>query len=116
MLMYVHHDALSRFVVFIEETLEHVDNELHRRVVVVEQENAVQVWPLGLRPRLGDDRRTRTILIMIPFALAVIVCHARWKSRGIFIRRHFRVYCPNLLVFGLRNRTAAAACIADTLS
>jgi hypothetical protein len=36
-LVYVHHDSMRRFVVFIEETLEDVDHELHRRVVVVQQ-------------------------------------------------------------------------------
>jgi hypothetical protein len=36
-LMYVHHDPMRRFVVFIEEAFEDVDHELHRRVVVVQQ-------------------------------------------------------------------------------
>jgi hypothetical protein len=36
-LMYMHHDTMRRFVVFIEEMLEDVDHELHRRVVVVQQ-------------------------------------------------------------------------------
>jgi hypothetical protein len=36
-LMYMHHDTMRRFVVFIEEALEDVDHELHRRVVVVQQ-------------------------------------------------------------------------------
>ncbi len=43
--------------ILVEEALQHVNDELHRRVIVVEQQNAVEVRPL--RPRLGlrDDRR-----------------------------------------------------------
>src|SRR5690242_20850326 len=32
-LMHMHHDPVRRFVILVEETLEDVDHELHRRVV-----------------------------------------------------------------------------------
>src|ERR1041385_6396887 len=41
---------------FRSETFEHVDDEFHRRVVVVEDEHAVHARLLGLRLGLGDDR------------------------------------------------------------
>ena len=42
--------------VLVEEALQHVDHELHGRVVVVEQQHAVQVRTLGPRLGLRDDR------------------------------------------------------------
>src|SRR5262249_51831214 len=59
MLVHVHHDPMGGFVVLVEEALKHMHDELHRRVVVVEQQHAVEVGALGLRPGLGDDRRAR---------------------------------------------------------
>ena len=77
MLVNVHHDALCRLVVLAKETLEHVHDKLHRCVVVVKQEDAIEVRPLGLRPCLGDNRGARAVLIA--FALPIIVCHAGWN-------------------------------------
>ena len=91
-LVHVHHDPLCGLVVLVEEALEHVDHELHWRVVVVEQKNSIKVRPLGLRPRLGDDRSARAVLI--GFALTIVVCHPGQNWRGIVIRRHFREYRP----------------------
>ena len=73
-LVHMHHDPMRRLLVLVEEPLEHMDHELHRRVVVVEQQDAIEVRPLGLRPRLGDDRRPRPALVVL--ALAVVVRHA----------------------------------------
>ena len=41
-LVHMHHDQVRRLVVLVEKTLEHVDHEFHRRVVVIEQYDAVQ--------------------------------------------------------------------------
>ena len=40
-LMHMHHDLVRRLGVLVEEALEDVDHEFHRRVVVVEQQNPV---------------------------------------------------------------------------
>src|SRR5262249_44551036 len=58
-LVHMHHDSMGAFVVLVEEALEHVHHELHRRVVVVEQQHAIERRPLGLRLGLGDDRGAR---------------------------------------------------------
>ena len=92
MLVHMHHDALRRLMVFVEDTLKHVHDELHRRVVVVEQEDTIEVRPLGLRSRLGDNRSARAGLVA--FALAIIIGHAGWNGRGIVIQRHFLDYRP----------------------
>ena len=55
-MMDVQHDPGRGLAVLVEEALQHVDHELHRRVVVVEDQHAVEVRPLGLRLGLGDDR------------------------------------------------------------
>ena len=41
------------------ELLEHMNDELHRRVVVCQDQHPVEVWSFGLRLDLGDDRRRR---------------------------------------------------------
>ena len=71
MLMHVHHDSVGAPVVLVEEALEHMDHELHRRVIVVQQQHAVEIGPLGLRLGLGDDRGARRARPS-PFAVVVI--------------------------------------------
>ncbi len=48
--------------VLVEEALEHVDHEFHRRVVVVQQQHPVHVRTLGPRLRLRDDGRARAVV------------------------------------------------------
>ena len=45
----VQHDSRRRVAVLVEEALEHEHHELHRGVVVIQQENAVEVRPFRLR-------------------------------------------------------------------
>ena len=49
------HDLSRFFAVFAEKSLQNMDDELHRRVVVVEQQNLVHRRLLGFRAGLGDD-------------------------------------------------------------
>ena len=56
-LVHVQHDAGRVFARLVEELLKHVDDELHRRVVVVQQQHSIQRRFLRLRLRLGDHRR-----------------------------------------------------------
>ena len=55
--VHVKHDLRRLLLVLVEERLQNGDHELHRRVVVVEQQNAVHVRTLRLRPRARNDRR-----------------------------------------------------------
>ncbi len=55
------HD-LDRFVAaLVEELFQDVDDELHRRVVVVQDEDLVETRLLGLRARLRDDTGPRSV-------------------------------------------------------
>lgn len=72
-MMNMQHYSCGGFVVLSEEALQNMHDKLHRRVVVVENEDPVHVRPFGLRLRLGDDRGARPALL-VP-ALAVIVSH-----------------------------------------
>ena len=74
-MMHMQHNSCGSFVILSEEALQHVHNELHRRVVVIENEHPVHVGPLGLRFGFGDDRSARAALI-IP-ALPIVIRHAR---------------------------------------
>ena len=67
------HNSCGGFVVLSEEALQNMHDELHRRVVVVENEDPLHIRPLGLRFCLGDDRGARPALL-VP-ALAIIVRH-----------------------------------------
>ena len=87
MLVNMHHDAMRRLLIFVEEALEHVNHELHRCVVVVEKQNTIEVWPFGLRPCFSDDRSPRPALVV--FAFAVVVRQAdRRPGVEIVTRRH----------------------------
>ena len=54
LLVDVEHDMGRLLVILVEEALQDHDDELHRRVVVIEQEDLVQTRLLGLRARPGD--------------------------------------------------------------
>jgi hypothetical protein len=73
------HNASRRLAVFVKEALEHVHDEFHRRVVVVEQKDAIQTRPLGLRLGLGDDRRSGAFIAL---ALSIVVRRAWPQSIG----------------------------------
>ncbi len=53
--MDVEHDLDRLLAALVEDLLQDVDDELHRRVVVVEQEHLVHARLLGLGARLRDD-------------------------------------------------------------
>ena len=55
-MMDVQHDACRFLAILLEEPFHDMHDEFHRCVVVVEQQNAIQVRPLGYRTRFGDDQ------------------------------------------------------------
>jgi len=55
MTMDMEHHLYRVLAVFGEEFLQYMHNELHRRVVVVEQKNLVEGRFLGFRARARDD-------------------------------------------------------------
>ena len=71
--MNMQHYSCGGFVVLSEEAFQDMHDELHRRVVVVENKHPVHIRPLGLRLSLGDDRGAWSTLL-VP-ALAIIVSH-----------------------------------------
>jgi len=67
MVMYMQHDTRGFLPVLLEETLHDVDDELHGRVVVVQQQHAIEIGPLRYRFRPGDNNRAgvATVVVMI---------------------------------------------------
>ena len=61
--MYLEHDARRSRSVHTEELLQDIDDELHGRVIVVEENHLVKRRTLGLRPCLLDDQ-TMPLLCM----------------------------------------------------
>ena len=54
-IMNVKHNPGCRLPILVEETFKNMNDELHGRVVVVENEHAVEVRAFGLWLGLGDD-------------------------------------------------------------
>ena len=82
-----HH--IDRFLAGLAENLfQDMDDELHRRVVVVQQQNFIKAGLLGLGTRFGDDAGSGVARPV----LAVAVIAARILHRKILLR--FRAY-PN---------------------
>ena len=60
------------FAAFGEEFFQNMNDELHRRVIVVEQEDLVEGWFFGLRARTGDDTGAGIVALAIS---AVRIAH-----------------------------------------
>ena len=73
-MMNMQHDRGRSFNVLVEEFLQNVNHKLHRRVVVVEDQDAIEVRAFGLRLDLGNDRRSRPAPSIIAI---VILAHVR---------------------------------------
>ena len=70
-MMHMQHDSGGGLAVLVEKPLQHVNHELHRRVIVVQQQNPIKVGPLGLRFGLGDDRGAGVATLAAALALVV---------------------------------------------
>ena len=79
-LMHMHHNPMRRVVILVEEPLQDMNHKFHRRVVVVEQQNTIEVRPLGLRPRLGDDRSPRRAIALSSAFIALGHPKAPYKA------------------------------------
>ncbi|MNQ90045.1 hypothetical protein D3C85_1053720 [compost metagenome] len=55
MLVHMQHDAGRVFPALLEEPFQHVDDELHGGVVVIQDQHPIERGPLKLRLCLGDD-------------------------------------------------------------
>src|SRR6478736_3157121 len=69
------HNSCGGFVILAKESLQHVHDEFHRRVVIIENKHAVQVRPLGLRLGLCNARGAGPARFIL--ALAVVIRHPR---------------------------------------
>ena len=58
-MMHMQHDSRRGLTVLVEEALQHMHDEFHRRVVVIEDQHAIEVRLLGLRLGARDDRAAR---------------------------------------------------------
>lgn len=61
----MHHDPVSGFVVFLEYALENVNHELHGRVVVIQDKHAIKAGALRPCFGAGDDRGATTAFIIV---------------------------------------------------
>jgi len=80
-MMNMQHDRRRGFNVLVEELLQNMNNELHRSVVVVQDQHAVEVRALGLGLDLGNDGRACP---PPPLAAAIILAHSRAGASGLF--------------------------------
>src|SRR5215471_5347873 len=71
------HDLDGLFPSLVEESLENVNDELHRGVVIIKQQNLVEARFLGLRARLRDDAGSRVVTTRPLAAIVARVSHER---------------------------------------
>src|SRR5215831_12444006 len=91
----VEHDLGRRFHVLIEEFLEHVNDELHWSVIVVQNQDTVEIGPLGLWLDLGDNRGGGTTEAS---GAVLVIAHSDSNSgRG---RRQMRIGAQSWLRHG----------------
>jgi len=84
MVMDVQHDPRRRLPVFVEESLQHMDDKFHRGVVVIEQQHPVKTRFLDLRLGFRNDRGAWPTRLVTSFA--VIVSRARRAGHPGFRR------------------------------
>ena len=83
------HDACGGFAVLLEKTLQHVNHELHRRVVVVEDEDPVEAGLLGFGLGARDDGGAAAAAIAAAFRRLACAPLVSWQSK------HYRhVFLP----------------------
>ena len=70
MLVHMQHDPGRLIAILGEEALQHMDDKLHRRVVIIQQQNLVHTRFFRLRPRDDDG-------FAIPIGRA-----AAWRRRA----------------------------------
>ena len=76
--MDLQHDLHGLVASLVEESLEDVHDEFHRRVIVVQQKHFVEAWLLRLRTRFRDNARAD--------AVADAVVLARLAAIALFFR------------------------------
>ena len=77
--MNVQHNSRRRLTVFVEEPLQHMDDEFHRRVVVIEQQDPIKTRLLHLSPGFGNDGGSRPARIA---ALVAVIVGRAWRGRA----------------------------------
>ena len=92
-MVYMQHDSRRGFTVLVEETLQHMHDELHRRVIIVQNEHAIEARLLGLRLGARDDRVTGSSALATAAALVVVLTlpllrHPLWFPPS-YVFRHF---------------------------
>ena len=76
--MYLQHNLSGCFQVFVEEFLDHKDDKLHRRVVVIEQDNLVHLRGLDLLGAALQHHRVTALTIFRPGRLDGRCCSRGW--------------------------------------
>jgi hypothetical protein len=86
MAMDLQHDLHGLVAPLVEESLEDMNDELHRRVVVVEQKDFVEARLLRLRPRFRDDAGSGAVADAVVLArliaIAFFLAHCRSFMRA----------------------------------
>lgn len=64
-MMNMQHDAGRFLPVFLEEVLHNMNDEFHRRVIVVQQQHTIEIWPLRDRFRAGNDNGSGVTTVIV---------------------------------------------------
>src|SRR5882724_3837468 len=112
MVVDVQHYPRRGLMVLVEETLDHMDHEFHRCVVIIEDEHTIQARPLGLRPGLADDGRPGRARIATAFTVITRQPQdAADRTQGSIRRTHFIELIAVWWFHGWRNGLATSTII-----
>lgn len=84
----VQHDASRIILSLIEEPLEHKNNELHRRKIIIQKKNFIKTWLLRLRTRFGNDAGFTLVVAIIATRPAIRAVLARKPNRTLRVHRN----------------------------
>ena len=80
--MDMQHDARRGLPILVEKSFQHMNDEIHRRVIVVEQQDAVETRLLGLHLGFRDDRGAGPVAIVASFAIVARRARCGGRSGG----------------------------------
>jgi len=85
--MDLQHDLHRLVAPFVEKTFENMNDEFHRRVVVVKQEHLVEAGTLGFRARLRDYAGADAVVLARLATVAFFLAHCLTFEEGDVLHR-----------------------------
>ena len=73
MIVNVEHDFCRLFSILTEKSFQNVNDKLHRCVVIVENQHAIEAWLLGFCMSARDDSRTTAAIPAVGIVVSIFL-------------------------------------------